>query len=150
MTKNIKVWRCPNCTKKSILININKINLVAKISCGSCGFLINKVINRISEPVDVYGDFIDEYYEDSSILFEKNKSETNSIPPEITTEKIIKTLLIGWKNINQLCEELNIESDLDTRYLKIKLKLLEKNGKLEIKRIGDKVFWRKVKKGIVL
>ena len=152
MIKNIKVWRCPSCRKKSIKININKSKLAATISCGSCSLFSEKQINRISELFDVYGDFIDEYYENPSKLFGKNdgKPESNSKPPEITIENILNALSTHWKNITQLREDLNIESDLDIRYLMIKLRQFERNDKIDVKHTRDEFFRRKVKKGIKL
>ncbi len=154
--KNIKVWRCPKCRKKSIIININKSKLAATISCGACSLFIEKQINRISEPIDVYGDFIDEYYENPSKLYGKNndKSESNSTPiesiitlPEITTKNIINAISTHWKNIIQLREDLKIETDLDIRYLMIKLKHLERNDRIDLNYTGDEIFCRKANKG---
>jgi len=134
------------------MISIEKSKLTAKISCGSCRLFIEKKISRISETVDVYGDFIDEYYENPSKLFGNNddKPESNSKPLEINTKNILNALSTHWKNITQLREDLNIESDLDTRYLVIKLKQLERNDRIDVKHTGDEIFWRKVKKRIML
>lgn len=147
MKKNIKVWRCPKCTKTSISISINKTNLAAKISCGSCGLFIEKKIKRIYDPIDVYGDFIDTYYKNPSeyLLRENDPTEINVDLVLITTQNIIISLSLNWKNLAQLKEDLNIDSDLDIRFLKLKLKELERKAKLDVKWDGVEKYWRKFK-----
>ncbi len=148
MKKKIKVWRCPNCMKKSIIIQINNATLAAKISCGSCDLYVEMKAKKIYDPIDVYGDFIDEYYENplKHSMKKNNLSDSKSIIVHITTQSIIKSLLLNWKNLTEIKEDLNIESDLDFRYLKLKLKELERKFKLEVKRIGTEKYWRTVKK----
>ncbi len=59
------VYPCPECGNTAIKIELYKDNKVALVKCGSCGLetLIDEV-TPLTEAVDVYGTFIDRYYEE--------------------------------------------------------------------------------------
>jgi len=42
-------------------------NAIATVKCGNCGLAKEVLINRISEPVDAFGDFIDIFYADQEL-----------------------------------------------------------------------------------
>lgn len=138
----MKVWKCPKCGKKSTSININKHDLKANISCSICHLFTELKINTISEPVDVYGDYIDLYYQ-GLIGIEKgnDKVENKSHEVLITSKKILKALSNEWKNLIQLQDYLRVKDDLDIRFLKIKLKLFEREKKIKSKDIENKKYW---------
>lgn len=74
-----RVFNCPRCEAQAIKIKMDgaEFERFAIIDCGRCH--INMTVTGIkswSEPVDVYGDFIDKYYASLEGLDE--------IPPEIT------------------------------------------------------------------
>lgn len=58
------VYDCPTCGNTSIRILVYRENGIATVRCGSCG--LEKTIDSVgplTEAVDVYGDFIDQFYE---------------------------------------------------------------------------------------
>jgi len=57
-----KIFECPSCGAQAIRIEIKKEEGIATIKCGSCGLTDTLRITPLSEPVDVYGEFIDKYY----------------------------------------------------------------------------------------
>jgi len=58
------VYPCPNCGNTAIKIELYRDNGLATVKCGSCGLETNvDSINSLTEPVDVYGDFIDTFYQ---------------------------------------------------------------------------------------
>jgi transcription elongation factor Elf1 len=51
------VYPCPDCGNTAI-------NGMATVKCGSCGLeMIVDEVNPLTEPVDIYGAFIDRFYE---------------------------------------------------------------------------------------
>jgi len=56
-------WECPRCGTKSIMITLDKKNKKSRILCGMCDINKEIKINRLSEPIDIYGHFIDLFYE---------------------------------------------------------------------------------------
>ncbi len=57
------VYDCPTCGNTAIRIVVYKDNGMATVTCGSCGLeMVIESINPLTEAVDVYGDFIDQYY----------------------------------------------------------------------------------------
>ncbi len=54
-------FECPKCGTDTISINIK--NREATVKCGLCDIDKTIKVNRIAEPIDVYGDLIDEIYE---------------------------------------------------------------------------------------
>lgn len=138
----MKVWKCPKCRQKSISININKHNLKANISCGICHSFSELKINTISEPVDIYGDYID-LYSQGLIGIEKGNEKVESESHEvlISSGKILKALSNEWKNLIQLQDYLRVKDDLDIRFLKIKLKSFERENKIKSKDIDNKKYW---------
>lgn len=56
-------WECPNCGTKSITITFDRKNKKSKVLCGQCNIDEEIEINRLSESIDIYGNFIDLFYE---------------------------------------------------------------------------------------
>ena len=57
-------FNCPNCGQNTIKIQIDKDKKVAFLKCGNCGIEYTDTrVTDLTEPVDVYGHFIDAYYE---------------------------------------------------------------------------------------
>lgn len=58
------VYPCPDCGNTSIKIELYRNNGFATVKCGSCGLEMNvDEVNPLTEPVDIYGEFIDKFYE---------------------------------------------------------------------------------------
>ena len=62
-SKKVYGWECPSCGTKSIMITLNRGKRTSRILCGVCDIDKEIKINRISESIDVYGHFIDLFYE---------------------------------------------------------------------------------------
>jgi predicted Zn finger-like uncharacterized protein len=63
VTKRIPtLFTCPSCGNKSIRINLDKGHNEATVRCGNCGIKTKISTSKLTEQVDVYGLFIDEYY----------------------------------------------------------------------------------------
>jgi transcription elongation factor Elf1 len=56
------LFTCPSCGNKSIKINLDKGHNEAIVRCGNCGIKSKINTTKLTEQVDVYGLFIDEYY----------------------------------------------------------------------------------------
>jgi len=58
------VYPCPSCGNTAVKIEMYRDNGLATVKCGSCQ-LEKQITNltTLSEPVDVYGDFIDIFYQ---------------------------------------------------------------------------------------
>ncbi len=62
------VYPCPNCVNAAIKIELYRDNGLATVKCGSCMIeMAIDSINSLSEPVDVYGDFIDKFYQSREV-----------------------------------------------------------------------------------
>jgi len=58
------VYQCPDCGNAAIKIELYREKKVATVKCGSCGLeMMIDEVNTLTEPVDVYGSFIDKFYE---------------------------------------------------------------------------------------
>ena len=57
-----KVFLCPRCGKEAIKIETSKNSEKAVVKCGSCGLVVEMTKNKPFEEVDVYCNFIDDYY----------------------------------------------------------------------------------------
>ena len=58
------VYPCPDCGNTAIKIEVYRDNQLATVRCGSCGLEMSiDEVNSLTEPVDVYGTFVDRYYE---------------------------------------------------------------------------------------
>ncbi|MFX1580114.1 MAG: hypothetical protein ACFFBJ_10735 [Promethearchaeota archaeon] len=58
------VYPCPDCGNTAIKIELYRDNGMATVKCGSCGLeMIVDEVNPLTEPVDIYGAFIDRFYE---------------------------------------------------------------------------------------
>ena len=56
-----RVFKCPKCEAQAIKIHLD--GNIAKIDCGRCHLnMMFTEVKSVSEPVDIYGDFIDRYY----------------------------------------------------------------------------------------
>lgn len=56
-------WECPSCGTKNMTITLDRKNKISRISCGECNIKKEISINRLSESIDIYGHFIDLFYE---------------------------------------------------------------------------------------
>jgi transcription elongation factor Elf1 len=62
------VYPCPNCGNTAVKIELYRDNGIATVKCGSCLLEMTiESINALTEPVDVYGDFIDRFYQSRSL-----------------------------------------------------------------------------------
>ncbi|TFG10788.1 hypothetical protein EU538_00820 [Candidatus Thorarchaeota archaeon] len=58
------VYPCPDCGNTAIKIELYRKNGMAMVKCGSCGLEMTiEDVNELTEPVDIYGSFIDQFYE---------------------------------------------------------------------------------------
>jgi len=58
------VYQCPDCGNAAIKIELFRDKKLATVKCGSCGLVMTiDEVNTLTEPVDVYGSFIDKFYE---------------------------------------------------------------------------------------
>ena len=58
------VFPCPSCGNTAIKIELYRSNGLATVKCGSCRLEMSiDEINALTEPVDIYGSFIDKFYE---------------------------------------------------------------------------------------
>ena len=60
----------------------------------------------------------------------------------ITTEKILKSILMDWKNLARIQKELKITESLDVRFLKLKLKEFERKNLIECKEISEETHYK--------
>ncbi len=62
------IYPCPDCGNTSIKIEIKREENRATVRCGVCGIEMEITpINSLTEPVDVYGTFVDKFYEERKI-----------------------------------------------------------------------------------
>ncbi len=58
------VYPCPSCGNTAIKIELNRSDGVAGVKCGACGLeMVVDEVNPLTEAVDIYGAFIDRFYE---------------------------------------------------------------------------------------
>ncbi|MHA1596876.1 MAG: hypothetical protein ACTSWV_04565 [Candidatus Asgardarchaeia archaeon] len=57
------IFKCPNCGHQTITITLDKKKGVALVRCGTCKIHAEVKTNPLYELVDIYGDFLDMYYE---------------------------------------------------------------------------------------
>jgi transcription elongation factor Elf1 len=58
------VYPCPSCGNTAIKIDLYRKEVMATVKCGSCGLEMTiDEVNELTEPVDIYGSFIDRFYE---------------------------------------------------------------------------------------
>lgn len=59
-------FECPACVEPArvptIQVLIDRKKQIAEVVCSKCGLHEVRKIKKLDEPVDVYGDFLDEYY----------------------------------------------------------------------------------------
>lgn len=59
------VYTCPECGNVAIKIEVYKENGIATVKCGSCSLEMTiDDVNSLTEPVDIYGSFIDRFYDE--------------------------------------------------------------------------------------
>jgi transcription elongation factor Elf1 len=56
------LFTCPSCGNRSIKINLDRDRQEATVRCGRCGISDKLSAGKLTEQVDVYGEFIDRYY----------------------------------------------------------------------------------------
>ena len=62
------VYPCPDCGNTAIKIQLYRDNGMATVKCGSCSIEMTiDEVNSLTEPVDIYGSFIDKFYESRSV-----------------------------------------------------------------------------------
>ena len=62
------VYPCPECGNTAIKIELYRDNGIAVVKCGSCGLeMVIDEVNPLTEAVDVYGIFIDRFYEERRV-----------------------------------------------------------------------------------
>ena len=85
-----KIFQCPRCEAQAVKIQIDTVATMATIDCGSCH--LNVVIENVksmSEPIDIFGDFIDRYYESLEGMEEFPPTEPMATPTvEISNEDL--------------------------------------------------------------
>lgn len=89
-----------------------------------------------------------EKFDNKKLKFENYKLESHITSKGkksitlITTESIKKIISVNWKNFTQINNELRLVDNIDIRFLKIKLKNLERKGELISKDIQNDKFWK--------
>ncbi|MDF1537733.1 MAG: transcription elongation factor 1 family protein [Candidatus Thorarchaeota archaeon] len=62
------VYPCPSCGNTAVKIELYRDNGLATVKCGSCQLEKSITsINTLTEAVDVYGDFIDIFYQSRKV-----------------------------------------------------------------------------------
>jgi transcription elongation factor Elf1 len=56
------LFTCPSCGNRSIKITVDRDQHEATVRCGHCGINTKFNAGKLTEQVDVYGEFIDKYY----------------------------------------------------------------------------------------
>lgn len=75
-----RVFKCPKCEAQAIKIHLD--GDIAKIDCGRCHLnMMFTEVKSVSEPVDIYGDFIDRYY--LTLEFEEVQDSTDLPVPTV-------------------------------------------------------------------
>ena len=125
-----KIFTCPNCGEKSVKVENIRKSAIATVKCGQCGLTKEVIANSISEPVDVFGDFIDIYYADQELQRLEKRVE------KLKTDNELGELALSYAILSDICrakaaEELENEEGVDMEEVeKWKLKA-EKYKKLE-------------------
>ncbi|NIM44408.1 MAG: hypothetical protein GTO54_02060 [Nitrososphaeria archaeon] len=57
------VFNCPNCGAQAVIVNMNRKNSSAMVTCGYCKLKWNTQIKSFEERVDVYSQFVDAFLE---------------------------------------------------------------------------------------
>lgn len=135
INKNLTEILCPVCGKFMVIRKSPNNFFMGCQRFPKCRytFELRRSYEKFNEEKQIYKDYL--YEENSSI--EKSKTE-----PLITTEKIIKLISIEWKSINQIGNELGVKEKIDLRYLKIKLKNLERNNIIRTTVIQNENFFK--------
>lgn len=53
------IFNCPRCGRNAVRVELNKNKGKATIHCGNCDIQATVAITPLTEPVDVYGEFVD-------------------------------------------------------------------------------------------
>jgi len=57
------VFQCPTCGVKAIKVQIDKKLNLATVKCGNCKISDEVKLGPLMEPIDVFGKFIDQHFE---------------------------------------------------------------------------------------
>lgn len=57
------IFECPACARTSVRVTIDKKTRTALVECGACKIRQERRVRSIDERVDIFGDFLDEFYE---------------------------------------------------------------------------------------
>ncbi|MFX1518675.1 MAG: transcription elongation factor 1 family protein [Promethearchaeota archaeon] len=60
------VFVCPDCDARAVTVELFREEGYARVHCGACGIEFNVSAGKLTEPVDAYGDFIDQYYKEGT------------------------------------------------------------------------------------
>ena len=108
-----KIYDCPKCEAKAIEVELNETNRTASVSCGNCH--INRTfseIKKIESEVDIYGNFLDQYYLEIESQSEKLETPT-PVPKSPLPAASSVTDKLGEGNGGDTDEDDKIDEDLD-------------------------------------
>jgi transcription elongation factor Elf1 len=60
------IFNCPKCGRNAVRVELNRNIGQSTIHCGNCDIQATIAINPLTEPVDVYGEFVDIYANQST------------------------------------------------------------------------------------
>lgn len=58
-----KIYTCPNCGAQTVVVNIDKRNMIAIVKCGTCDISWKTNIKPYEEKIDIYNRFVDTFME---------------------------------------------------------------------------------------
>ena len=53
------IFNCPICGRNAVRVELDRVTSQANVHCGNCDCQATFTINPLTEPVDVYGEFVD-------------------------------------------------------------------------------------------
>ncbi len=53
------IFNCPRCGRNAVRIEIDRAAGEATVHCGNCDCQAKLLVSALTEPVDVYGEFVD-------------------------------------------------------------------------------------------
>ncbi len=57
-----KVFLCPKCGKKALEVDLTSKVEKGIVKCGNCGLVQEYITKKYSEIIDIYCEFIDDFY----------------------------------------------------------------------------------------